>query len=98
MIVTGHYKDTFHRIDGIWHFESRTMFVDQVGEIELEHRRRTTDLGCTLPTQVGVAHGQNHMGAGLGESARRAQPDAVGCSGHNDSFAGQVSQPVRRPR
>ena len=32
VIVTGHYKDTFHRIDGVWCFESRTMFVDQVGD------------------------------------------------------------------
>ncbi|ORV85309.1 Ring hydroxylating enzyme beta subunit [Mycobacterium interjectum] len=33
VIVTGHYKDTFHRIDGVWHFDSRTMFVDQVGDV-----------------------------------------------------------------
>jgi 3-phenylpropionate/cinnamic acid dioxygenase small subunit len=33
VIVTGHYKDTFHRLDGVWHFESRTMFVDQVGDV-----------------------------------------------------------------
>jgi 3-phenylpropionate/cinnamic acid dioxygenase small subunit len=33
VIVTGHYKDTFQRIDGAWHFESRTMFVDQVGDV-----------------------------------------------------------------
>ncbi len=32
VIVTGHYKDTFHRIDGVWWFDSRTMFVDQVGD------------------------------------------------------------------
>ena len=32
IIVTGHYRDTFHRIDGVWWFESRTMFVDQVGD------------------------------------------------------------------
>ena len=33
VIVTGHYKDTFHRVDGVWCFESRTMFVDQVGDV-----------------------------------------------------------------
>ena len=31
-IVTGHYHDTFHCIDGKWWFDSRTMFVDQVGD------------------------------------------------------------------
>jgi 3-phenylpropionate/cinnamic acid dioxygenase small subunit len=33
VIVTGHYKDTFHRVDGAWWFDSRTMFVDQVGDV-----------------------------------------------------------------
>lgn len=33
VIVTGHYKDTFHRLDGAWRFDSRTMFVDQVGDV-----------------------------------------------------------------
>jgi 3-phenylpropionate/cinnamic acid dioxygenase small subunit len=33
VIVTGHYKDTFQRLDGVWWFESRTMFVDQVGDV-----------------------------------------------------------------
>jgi 3-phenylpropionate/cinnamic acid dioxygenase small subunit len=32
IIVTGHYRDTFHRIDGTWWFDSRTMYVDQVGD------------------------------------------------------------------
>ena len=32
VIVTGHYHDTFHRIDGVWWFDSRMMFVDQVGD------------------------------------------------------------------
>lgn len=32
IIVTGHYRDTFHRIDGSWWFDSRTMYVDQVGD------------------------------------------------------------------
>ncbi len=33
VIVTGHYRDTFHRIDGVWWFDTRTMFVDQVGDV-----------------------------------------------------------------
>ena len=33
VIVTGHYKDTFHRLDGVWWFDSRTMFLDQVGDV-----------------------------------------------------------------
>ena len=33
VIVTVHYKDTFHRLDGVWWFDSRTMFVDQVGDV-----------------------------------------------------------------
>jgi 3-phenylpropionate/cinnamic acid dioxygenase small subunit len=33
VIVTGHYKDTFHRLDGVWQFDSRTMFIDQVGDV-----------------------------------------------------------------
>lgn len=33
VIVTGHYKDTFHRVDGAWWFDSRIMFVDQVGDV-----------------------------------------------------------------
>lgn len=32
-IITGRYHDTFHRIDGEWWFASRTMFVDQVGDL-----------------------------------------------------------------
>lgn len=32
IIVTGHYRDTFHRIDGAWWFDTRTMFVDQIGD------------------------------------------------------------------
>lgn len=32
VIVTGHYRDTFHRVDGVWWFDTRTMFVDQVGD------------------------------------------------------------------
>ena len=33
VIVTGHYHDTFHRVDGAWWFDTRTMFVDQVGDM-----------------------------------------------------------------
>ncbi|WP_374159242.1 nuclear transport factor 2 family protein [Mycobacterium sp. G7A2] len=32
VIVTGHYRDTFHRVDGAWWFNSRTMYVDQIGD------------------------------------------------------------------
>jgi 3-phenylpropionate/cinnamic acid dioxygenase small subunit len=32
IIVTGHYRDTFHRIDGTWWFDTRIMFVDQIGD------------------------------------------------------------------
>lgn len=31
-IITGHYRDTFHVVDGQWWFDSRTMFIDQVGD------------------------------------------------------------------
>lgn len=33
VIITGHYQDTFQRLDGRWWFESRTMFVDQGGDL-----------------------------------------------------------------
>lgn len=33
VIVTGRYHDTFHRIDGAWWFDSRTMFIDQTGDL-----------------------------------------------------------------
>lgn len=33
IIITGHYHDTFRRIDGAWWFDTRTMFVDQVGDL-----------------------------------------------------------------
>lgn len=32
IIVTGHYQDTFRRLDGTWWFDTRIMFVDQVGD------------------------------------------------------------------
>jgi 3-phenylpropionate/cinnamic acid dioxygenase small subunit len=33
VIVTGHYRDTFQRVDGTWWFDTRIMYVDQVGDI-----------------------------------------------------------------
>jgi 3-phenylpropionate/cinnamic acid dioxygenase small subunit len=33
IIITGHYHDTFQRIDGVWWFDSRTMYVDQTGDL-----------------------------------------------------------------
>lgn len=32
VIVTGRYRDTFHRIDGAWWFDTRIMYVDQMGD------------------------------------------------------------------
>jgi 3-phenylpropionate/cinnamic acid dioxygenase small subunit len=32
-IITGRYRDTFRRIDGRWWFDTRTMLVDQVGDL-----------------------------------------------------------------
>ena len=32
-IITGHYHDTFHLVDGQWWFDTRVMFVDQVGDL-----------------------------------------------------------------
>ena len=32
-IIAGHYHDTFRRIDGTWWFETRTMFVDLMGDL-----------------------------------------------------------------
>jgi 3-phenylpropionate/cinnamic acid dioxygenase small subunit len=33
VIITGHYHDTFQLIDGEWHFDTRIMFVDQMGDL-----------------------------------------------------------------
>ena len=33
LIITGHYKDTFHRVDGSWCFDTRVMFIDQTGDL-----------------------------------------------------------------
>lgn len=32
-IIAGHYGDTFQRLDGSWWFDTRTMFVDQTGDL-----------------------------------------------------------------
>jgi 3-phenylpropionate/cinnamic acid dioxygenase small subunit len=32
-IITGRYHDTFHCLDGTWWFDSRTMVIDQVGDV-----------------------------------------------------------------
>ena len=32
-IITGRYHDAFTRIDGEWWFDTRTMFVDQLGDL-----------------------------------------------------------------
>lgn len=32
-IVAGHYVDTFHRVDGAWAFETRTMYLDLIGDL-----------------------------------------------------------------
>jgi 3-phenylpropionate/cinnamic acid dioxygenase small subunit len=33
VIITGHYHDTFQRLDGVWWFDTRVMFVDQLGDL-----------------------------------------------------------------
>jgi len=32
-IICGRYHDTFHRVDGVWWFDTRIMFVDLVGDL-----------------------------------------------------------------
>ena len=32
-IIAGRYHDTFHRVDGEWHFDTRIMFVDLTGDL-----------------------------------------------------------------
>ena len=32
-IISGHYHDTFRRVEGVWCFETRTMFIDLVGDL-----------------------------------------------------------------
>jgi len=32
-IISGHYHDTFHRVDGDWWFDTREMFVDLTGDL-----------------------------------------------------------------
>ncbi len=33
VVVTGRYRDRFRRIDGRWWFDTRTMYVDQSGDL-----------------------------------------------------------------
>lgn len=33
VIITGHYLDTFHVVDGEWWFDTRVMFIDQTGDL-----------------------------------------------------------------
>jgi hypothetical protein len=32
-IISGHYHDTFHQVDGQWWFDTRSMFVDLKGDL-----------------------------------------------------------------
>ncbi len=32
-IIAGHYRDTFHRVEGEWCFDTREMFVDLKGDL-----------------------------------------------------------------
>jgi 3-phenylpropionate/cinnamic acid dioxygenase small subunit len=32
-IIAGRYRDTFHRVDGKWWFDTRQMFVDLTGDL-----------------------------------------------------------------
>ena len=41
-IICGRYHDTFHRVDGRWWFDVRTMFVDLKGDLS---RHLLIDLG-----------------------------------------------------
>lgn len=33
VIITGRYRDTFHVVEGQWWFHTRTMYVDQSGDL-----------------------------------------------------------------
>ena len=33
VIITGHYRDTFHQVEGQRWFDTRTMYVDQAGDL-----------------------------------------------------------------
>jgi hypothetical protein len=33
-IIIGRYRDTFHRVDGEWCFDTRQMFVDLTGDLD----------------------------------------------------------------
>lgn len=41
-IISGRYRDTFHRVDGKWWFDTRIMFVDLLGDLS---RHLLIDLG-----------------------------------------------------
>lgn len=41
-IVAGRYHDTFQRVDGCWYFDTRTIFVDLLGDVS---RHLLIDLG-----------------------------------------------------
>jgi 3-phenylpropionate/cinnamic acid dioxygenase small subunit len=32
-IIVGRYRDSFHRVDGAWRFDTREMFVDLIGDL-----------------------------------------------------------------
>ncbi|MGO4255181.1 nuclear transport factor 2 family protein [Marmoricola sp. RAF53] len=32
-LISGHYEDTFHQVDGSWCFESRTIFITLTGDL-----------------------------------------------------------------
>jgi 3-phenylpropionate/cinnamic acid dioxygenase small subunit len=32
-VIAGRYHDTFHKVEGVWWFDSRTMFVDLMGDL-----------------------------------------------------------------
>lgn len=38
-IISGRYEDTFHRVDGAWCFDTRTILIDLVGDLS-QHLKR----------------------------------------------------------
>jgi len=32
-IIAGRYRDTFHRVDGEWHFDTRAILIDLTGDL-----------------------------------------------------------------
>jgi 3-phenylpropionate/cinnamic acid dioxygenase small subunit len=55
-IITGHYHDTFHRVDGEWCFDTRVMFVDQVGDLS-HHLTGAVRLQPAVPGPGGTEPG-----------------------------------------